>query len=65
VFKDINAMIVARSFNQREVVIVCDATLYGKRKDKLGTLVFKDILESVKYFNGPAVKLAINTCTIF
>jgi len=22
---------------------VCDATFYGKRKDKLGTLVFKDI----------------------
>lgn len=27
----------------REIVIVCDATFYGKRKDKLGTLVFKDI----------------------
>jgi hypothetical protein len=27
-------------------VIVCDATFYGKRKDKLGTLVFKDILEN-------------------
>lgn len=26
----------------REVVLVCDATFYGKRKDKLGTLVFKD-----------------------
>jgi hypothetical protein len=30
--------------NAREVVIVCDATFYGKRKDRLGTLVFKDIL---------------------
>ena len=28
----------------RAVVIVCDATFYGKKKDKLGTLVFKDIL---------------------
>ena len=28
----------------RAVVIVCDATFYGKIKDKLGTLVFKDIL---------------------
>jgi len=27
-------------------VIVCDATFYGKRKDKLGTLVFKDIIEN-------------------
>ncbi len=26
----------------REVNLVCDATFYGKRKDKLGTLVFKD-----------------------
>jgi len=24
--------------------LVCDATFYGKRKDKLGTLVFKDSL---------------------
>jgi len=31
------------TFNPRPVVIVCDATFYGKRKDKLGTLVFKDI----------------------
>ena len=23
--------------------LVCDATFYGKRKDKLGTLVFKDV----------------------
>jgi hypothetical protein len=27
-------------------VIVCDATFYGKRKDKLGTLVFKDIIQN-------------------
>ena len=26
----------------RAVNLVCDATFYGKRKDKLGTLVFKD-----------------------
>ena len=32
--------------NPREIVIVCDATFYGKRKDKLGTLVFKDIIEN-------------------
>ena len=29
--------------NPRTVNIVCDATFYGKRKDKLGTLVFKDV----------------------
>jgi len=28
--------------SQRAVNLVCDATFYGKRKDKLGTLVFKD-----------------------
>ena len=32
-----------QTYNPRPVVIVCDATFYGKRKDKLGTLVFKDI----------------------
>ena len=32
--------------NPREVILVCDATFYGKRKDKLGTLVFKDALEN-------------------
>ena len=32
--------------NPREIVIVCDATFYGKRKDKLGTLVFKDITQN-------------------
>jgi hypothetical protein len=32
--------------NPREVLLVCDATFYGKRKDKLGTLVFKDALEN-------------------
>jgi len=26
----------------RPVNLICDATFYGKRKDKLGTLVFKD-----------------------
>ena len=28
--------------NPRAVNLICDATFYGKRKDKLGTLVFKD-----------------------
>lgn len=28
--------------NPRVVNLVCDATFYSKRKDKLGTLVFKD-----------------------
>ena len=32
--------------NPKEVIIVCDATFYGKRKDKIGTLVFKDIVTS-------------------
>ena len=27
-------------------MIVCDATFYGCRSDKLGTLVFKDITET-------------------
>ena len=35
-----------QTFNPRPVVIVCDATFYGKRKDKLGTLVFKDITKN-------------------
>ena len=29
--------------NPRPVSLVCDATFYGKRRDKLGTLVFKDV----------------------
>ena len=33
-----------KTHNPRAIVIVCDATFYGKKKDKLGTLVFKDIL---------------------
>ena|GEM_PF-2948857 len=28
----------------RAVVIVADATFFGKRKDRLGTLVFKDVI---------------------
>ena len=28
--------------NPREITLVCDATFYAKRKDKIGTLVFKD-----------------------
>ena len=35
-----------KEHNPRKVVIVCDATFYGKRKDKLGTLVFKDIIKN-------------------
>ena len=35
---------IEKIHNPRAVVIVCDATFYGKKKDKLGTLVFKDIL---------------------
>jgi hypothetical protein len=31
--------------NPREIVLVCDATFYAKRKDKIGTLVFYDYLE--------------------
>jgi hypothetical protein len=37
---------VEKAHNPRPIVIVCDATFYGKRKDKLGTLVFKDILQN-------------------
>jgi len=33
---------VDKIHNPREIILVCDATFYGKRKDKLGTLVFKD-----------------------
>lgn len=32
-----------KTHNPRAVNLVCDATFYGKRKDKLGTLVFKDV----------------------
>ena len=32
-----------KAHNPRAVNLVCDATFYGKRKDKLGTLVFKDV----------------------
>lgn len=28
--------------NPRPINLICDATFYGKKKDKLGTLVFKD-----------------------
>ena len=30
--------------NPREIILVVDATFYAKRKDKIGTLVFKDNL---------------------
>ena len=29
-----------KQHNPREINLACDATFYGKRKDKLGTLVF-------------------------
>ncbi len=32
----------------RKINLACDATFYGKRKDKLGTLVFVVPLEGVK-----------------
>jgi len=32
-----------KGHNPRAVNLVCDATFYGKRKDKLGALVFKDV----------------------
>ncbi len=31
-----------KQHNPREINLACDATFYGKRKDKLGTLIFKD-----------------------
>ncbi|WP_458411048.1 transposase-like zinc-binding domain-containing protein, partial [Aliarcobacter butzleri] len=33
---------IAKVHNPRAVNLICDATFYGKRKDKLGTLVFMD-----------------------
>lgn len=33
-----------QTFNPRVVTIVADATFFGKRKDKLGVLVFKDVI---------------------
>ena len=44
----------------RVVNLICDATFYGKRKDKLGTLVFKDsITKEVliwKYIQSETIK---------
>ncbi len=37
--------------NPRPVNLICDATFYGKRKDKLGTLVFKDIPIQMCHFH--------------
>ena len=37
---------IEKVHNPKEVILVCDATFYGKRKDKLGTLVFKDITQN-------------------
>ena len=33
---------IEKIHNPRVVNLICDATFYGKRKDKLGTLVFMD-----------------------
>lgn len=33
-----------KTHDPRPVILICDATFYGKRKDKLGTLVFKDTI---------------------
>ena len=35
----------------RPVSLICDATFYGKRKDKLGTLVFEVPLEGIRITN--------------
>lgn len=44
----------------REVNLICDATFYGKRKDKLGTLFFKDSLTKEvliwKHIQGETLK---------
>jgi hypothetical protein len=37
-----NYIVDLKTHNPRVVNLICDATFYGKRKDKLGTLVFKD-----------------------
>ena len=31
------------SYNPRDVLVVADATFFGKRRDKFGVLVFKDV----------------------
>jgi hypothetical protein len=36
----------ARQINSFIITIVADATFYGKRSDRLGTLVFKDVLNN-------------------
>jgi len=33
-------IVACKTHNPRPVNLICDATFYGKRKDKLGTLVF-------------------------
>ena len=35
-------IIECKIYNPRAINLICDATFYGKRKDKLGTLVFKN-----------------------
>ena len=34
-----------KEHNPRAVTLVCDTTFYGKRKDKLATIVFYDTIE--------------------
>jgi len=31
------------TYNPRDVLVVADATFFGKRRDKFGVLVFKDV----------------------
>ena len=44
--------LVIQKRNPREVVLVLDATFFGKRKDKFGLLIAKDIhsKEAVSFF---------------
>jgi len=39
--------------------LICDATFYGKRRDKLGTLVFKDSIDKeILIWNISKVRLS-------
>jgi len=37
-----NYLVEAKVHFPRDINLLCDATFYGKRRDKIGTLVFKD-----------------------
>ena len=39
-----------KEHNPRAVTLVCDTTFYGKRKDKLATIVFYDTIEDEVLF---------------